>query len=75
MSNKTIEVRSEITGNVWKIEVSLNDKVEEGDLLITLESMKMEIPILAPVSGLVKEIKVNEGSSVQGEEVVMLLSE
>ena len=54
-------VRSEIAGSVWKIEVAIGDKVAEDDPLIVLESMKMEIPLLAPRGGVVREILVAEG--------------
>ena len=45
------EVLSEVTGTVWKVEMSVGDTVEEGDVIMILESMKMEIPIEAPESG------------------------
>jgi acetyl/propionyl-CoA carboxylase alpha subunit len=46
-----VQVESEITGNVWKVEVSAGTEVAEGDVLIILESMKMEIPVESPVAG------------------------
>lgn len=46
-----IDVESEVQGNVWKVEVSVGDQVAQGDVLIILESMKMEIPVEAPVAG------------------------
>ena len=59
-----IEIESDVTGTVWKIEVKENVSVSEGDTLIILESMKMEIPVLASDDGTVVETKVhgNEGS-------------
>lgn len=51
-----LDVVTEITGNVWKIVVSVGDTVEEDEPLMILESMKMEIPVLAPDSGTVVEI-------------------
>ena len=56
-------VRSEIAGSVWKIEVAVGDAVAEDDPLIILESMKLEIPLLAPRSGVVREILVAEGDT------------
>src|ERR1051325_7432373 len=55
-----IRVRSEIAGSVWKIEVAVGDAVAADEPLIILESMKMEIPLLAPRAGVVKEILVAE---------------
>lgn len=74
MSNQ-VEVRSEITGSIWKVEVSENDQVKEGDELVILESMKMEIPILAPVDGFITAIKVNTGDTVQEDDVVIIMEE
>jgi acetyl-CoA carboxylase biotin carboxyl carrier protein len=51
-----IDIVTEITGNVWKIVVSVGDRVEEDEPIMILESMKMEIPVSAPEPGIVKEI-------------------
>lgn len=51
-----IDIPTEITGNVWKIVVSVGDRVEEDEPIMILESMKMEIPVSAPEAGIVKEI-------------------
>lgn len=67
------EVTAHITGNVWKIEKKTGDAVSEGDVLIILESMKMEIPIEAPTSGTLKEIKVKETQNVIEGQVVALI--
>lgn len=67
------EVTVEITGSIWKIEVSERVQVEEDDTLIIMESMKMEIPLLSPVSGTVKELKVKEGDSVSEGEVAVII--
>jgi biotin carboxyl carrier protein len=70
------EVKTEITGSVWKIEVQVGDRVLEDDILLILESMKMEIPMLAPVDGIVTEIKVAEGDVLpEGTVAVILQSE
>jgi acetyl-CoA carboxylase biotin carboxyl carrier protein len=55
------KVRSEITGSVWKVEVAVGQTVAEGDTLVIVESMKMEIPISAPASGVVTEILDRRG--------------
>lgn len=57
-------VRSELSANVWKIEVAVGDRVEEDDTLLILESMKMEIPVTAPCAGTVISLAVQEGASV-----------
>lgn len=58
-------IESDIAANVWKIEVSVGDAVEEGDTLMILESMKLEIPVEAEESGTVKEIAVSEGDAIE----------
>jgi acetyl-CoA carboxylase biotin carboxyl carrier protein len=68
-----LRVRSEIAGSVWKIEVAVGDRVGEDDPLIILESMKMEIPLLAPRAGRVKEILVAEGEAVAEGDVAIVL--
>jgi acetyl-CoA carboxylase biotin carboxyl carrier protein len=67
------KVRSEITGSVWKVEVAVGQSVNEGDTLVIVESMKMEIPISAPTSGVVTEIFVAEGEPVADDQVVIHL--
>ena len=68
-----MRVKSEITGKVWQIEASVGQKLAEEDPIIILESMKMEIPVVAPVDGVVKEILVAEGDAVQeGQEVAVM---
>jgi acetyl-CoA carboxylase biotin carboxyl carrier protein len=67
------EVEAHITGTVWKIEVEIGDSVDEGDTVVILESMKMEMPVEAEDPGVVKEIRVEEGQSVsEGETLVVL---
>ena len=69
----TINVKSEIAGNVWKIQVKPGDHVElEGEIMI-LESMKMEIPVLSPRAGTVKEIRVSEGEAIGEGHLVAIL--
>lgn len=66
-------MRSEITGKVWQIEAQVGQQVAEEDPVVVLESMKMEIPVVAPKSGTVAEILVAEGDSVQEDQVVAIL--
>lgn len=66
-------VEAQITGNVWKIEKAVGDAVEEGETLIILESMKMEIPVEAPCGGRISEIRVTEGESVEEGHVLAVL--
>ena len=66
-------VEAHITGTVWKVEVAVGDAVEEGDTVVVLESMKMEMPVEAEDEGTVKEILVEEGQSVsEGDPLVVL---
>jgi acetyl-CoA carboxylase biotin carboxyl carrier protein len=69
-----LRVRSEIAGSVWKIEVAVGDAVAEDDPLLVLESMKMEIPLLAPRAGVVKEILVAEGEPIAEGVVAVILA-
>ena len=68
-----VEIRSEITGSVWKIVAKPGDAVGEDDPLIVLESMKMEIPVLAEAVGTVVEILVQENDSVAEGQVVAVI--
>ena len=66
-------VEAHITGTVWKIEVEVGDTVEEGDTVLILESMKMEMPVEAEDPGTVAEIRCEEGQVVsEGETLVVL---
>jgi acetyl-CoA carboxylase biotin carboxyl carrier protein len=68
-----VKVLSELHATVWKIEVALGDRVAEGDTLILLESMKMEIPVPAPRDGKVTAILVKEEQTVaEGEPLATL---
>ncbi len=68
----TQTIRSEITGTVWKIVVQAGDALEADDTIMILESMKMEIPVVAPEAGRVVKILVDEGAPVRdGQEVAV----
>jgi acetyl-CoA carboxylase biotin carboxyl carrier protein len=68
-----IEIKSEITGTVWKVERKPGDKVDSGATLVVIESMKMEIPVITEDAGTVKEILVNEKDPVAEGQVVAVL--
>jgi len=68
------EVRAEITANVWQVRVEVGQEVEEGDELVVLESMKMEIPVLAPVGGTVAEVKVEPDTQVHEGDVIAVIT-
>ena len=67
------EVRAEMVANVWKVVVAQGDAVADGDTLVILESMKMEIPVLAESAGTVQELRVNEGDVVQEGDVIAVI--
>ena len=66
-------VEAHITGTVFKIETEVGARVGEGDVLLILESMKMEMPVESPVAGQVSEIRVEEGQSVEEEQVLVVI--
>ena len=68
-----IEVAAEIAGSVFKIETEVGAQVEAEDVLVVLESMKMEIPVEAPSAGRVIEIRVAEGDSIEEGAVLAVL--
>ena len=68
-----MDVKAHITGTVWKIEVKPGAQVNEGDTVIILESMKMEMPVEAEDPGKVAEIRVEEGQSVSEGDVLVVL--
>jgi acetyl-CoA carboxylase biotin carboxyl carrier protein len=62
-----------MVANVWKVVVTQGDTVDDGDTLVILESMKMEIPVIAETSGTVSELKVAEGDVVQEGDVIAVI--
>ncbi len=64
------EIRAEMVANVWKVVVAAGDQVSDGDTLVILESMKMEIPVLAESDGTVAELAVAEGDVVQEGDLI-----
>lgn len=69
------DVKAHITGTIWKIEVKVGDEVEEDDVLVIIESMKMEMPIEAEFDGTVTEILVAEAQAVAEGDVVLRIEE
>ena len=69
----SVAVEAHITGTVWKIEVAVGDTVSDGDTVVILESMKMEIPVESEDDGVVKEIRCEEGQSVSEGDVLVVL--
>ena len=67
------EVRAEMVANVWKVVVKEGDTVSDGDTLVILESMKMEIPVLAESDGTVTQIAVAEGDVVQEGDLIAVV--
>lgn len=59
-----------MVGKVLKIEKKAGDRVEEDDVVVIMEAMKMEIPVVAPVSGVVKEVKVSAGQAVEADQIL-----
>ena len=67
------DIEAHITGTVWKIECEVGDEVHEGDTVVILESMKMEMPVEAEDDGKVAEIRCEEGQSVSEGDVLVVL--
>jgi biotin carboxyl carrier protein len=68
-----MDVRAEMTANVWQVPVEVGQSVVAGDVLVILESMKMEIPVEAPKAGVVREVRVKPEDSVQENDVLVVL--
>jgi acetyl-CoA carboxylase biotin carboxyl carrier protein len=68
------EIRAEIAANVWQVPAEVGAQVAEGDELVILESMKMEIPVTAPAAGTVAEVRVKPEDQVQEGDVLVVLS-
>tara|TARA_Y100000739_G_C20343778_1_gene344525 strand:+ start:246 stop:467 length:222 start_codon:yes stop_codon:yes gene_type:complete len=69
------EVESEVTGNVWKILLEVGADVAEGDVIMILESMKMEIPVESPAAGKLVELKVSAEDQVEEDQVVAVVED
>lgn len=69
------ELKSEIAGRIWKVLASVGQKVAEDEQLLIIESMKMEIPVLATKKGIVQEIRVDEGEEIAEGQVLAILTD
>ena len=69
-----VKLLTEVTGSVWKIFLKPGDAVAEGDVVMIIESMKMEIPVIAEESGTLKEVSVAEGDPVSEGQAVATLT-
>lgn len=67
------EVRAEMVANVWKVVVAEGDHVDDGDTLVILESMKMEIPVLVESSGRIIRLAVTEGDVIQEGDLIAVI--
>lgn len=67
------EIRAEMVANVWKVVATAGDQVADGDTLVILESMKMEIPVVAESAGTVGQLAVNEGDVVQEGDLIAVI--
>jgi acetyl-CoA carboxylase biotin carboxyl carrier protein len=68
-----VEVESEVQGNVWKVLVTDGDEVAAGEVLMIIESMKMEIPVEAPAAGRVQALKVQPEEAVEEDQLLVVL--
>jgi biotin carboxyl carrier protein len=67
------DVESEVTGNVWKVLKSVGDCVAEGEVIMILESMKMEIPVESPAAGTLSQVLVEPEEQVEEDQVVAVI--
>jgi acetyl-CoA carboxylase biotin carboxyl carrier protein len=67
------EIRAEMVANVWKVIAAVGDSVDDGDTLVILESMKMEIPVVAESAGVLKTLAVHEGDVVQEGDLIAVI--
>ncbi|HEX9066723.1 MAG TPA: biotin/lipoyl-binding carrier protein [Streptosporangiaceae bacterium] len=67
------EIRAEMVANVWKVVAAQGDSVADGDTLVILESMKMEIPVLAEGAGTVTQLAVSEGDVIQEGDLIAVI--
>ena len=70
-----VEVRSEMVASVWKIRVGVGEAVQPDSVVVVLESMKMEIPVLAENPGRIAQVKVSAGDVVQEGEVLVIIDD
>jgi len=73
MSPVTEQIQAEMVSNVWKVVAAVGDRLQPGDTVVILESMKMEIPVLCEAGGVVTEIAVTEGEVIQEGDLIAIL--
>ena len=66
-------VEAPMVGKILKVEKQVGDRVEEDEVIVVMEAMKMEIPIVAPATGVLKELKVSPGQAVEAEQVLAVI--
>ena len=69
-TNLATNVEAPMVGKILKVEKNVGDQVEEDEVVVVMEAMKMEIPVVAPASGVLKEIKVSAGQAVEAEQLL-----
>ena len=68
-----INVEAPMVGKILRVEKKVGDPVEEDEVVVVMEAMKMEIPVVAPSSGVLKELKVSPGQSVEAEQILAVI--
>ncbi len=68
-----INVEAPMVGKILRVEKKVGDQVEEDEVVVVMEAMKMEIPVVAPNSGVVKELKVSPGQAVDAEQILAVI--
>jgi biotin carboxyl carrier protein len=68
-----INVEAPMVGKILRVEKNVGDAVEEDEVVVVMEAMKMEIPVVAPGSGVLKELKVSPGQAVEAEQVLAVI--
>ena len=68
-----INVEAPMVGKILRVEKNIGDHVEEDEVVVVMEAMKMEIPVVAPSSGVLKELKVSPGQAVESEQVLAII--
>jgi acetyl-CoA carboxylase biotin carboxyl carrier protein len=71
---RVTEIRAEMVANVWKVVATEGDEVHDGDTLVILESMKMEIPVIAESDGTLTSLAVAEGDVIQEGDLIAVIS-
>jgi len=73
MSTVVEQIQAEMVSNVWKIVAAVGDRMQPGDTVVILESMKMEIPVICEAGGVVTEIAVHEGEVIQEGDLIAVI--